>query len=148
MMRFADSSYTAGLDLDLPFERTDELIQYKRRLIALQQQQREIARARDNIIGEMRNVWRQLRSYEQSYEIQRVSVTLSEKRVESTQLLFEGGRVDIRELLDAQDDLSSARNSLTRSLVDHRISWLKLLYQIGKLPINPGNLWSEQLEVQ
>jgi len=148
LMKFADSSYTAGLDLDLPLERTNELIQYKRRLITLQQQQREIARARDNIIGEMRNVWRQLRSYEQSYEIQRVSVTLSEKRVESTQLLFEGGRVDIRELLDAQDDLSSARNSLTRSLVNHRISWLKLLYQLGQLPINPGNLWSEQLEVQ
>jgi outer membrane protein TolC len=148
LMKFADSSYTAGLDLDLPLERTNELIQYKRRLIVLQQQQREIALARDNIIGEMRNVWRQLRSYEQSYEIQRVSVTLSEKRVESTQLLFEGGRVDIRELLDAQDDLSSARNSLTKSLVNHRISWLKLLYQLGQLPINPGNLWSEQLEVQ
>lgn len=148
LMKFADSSYTAGLDLDLPLERTSELIQYKRRLIALQQQHREIAKARDNIIGDLRNVWRQLRSYEQSYEIQRISVTLSEKRVESTQLLFEGGRVDIRELLDAQDDLSSARNSLTRSLVNHRISWLKLLYQLGQLPINPVNLWSEQLEVQ
>jgi outer membrane protein TolC len=148
LMKFADSSYVAGLDLDLPLERTNELIQYKRRLIALQQQQREIAKARDNIIGDLRNVWRQLRSYEQSYEIQRISVTLSEKRVESTQLLFEGGRVDIRELLDAQDDLSSAKNSLTRSLVNHRISWLKLLYQLGQLPINPVNLWSEQLEVQ
>ncbi len=148
LMKFADSSYTAGLDLELPLERTSELIQYKRRLIALQQQQREIAKARDHIIGDLRNVWRQLRSYEQSYEIQRISVTLSEKRVESTQLLFEGGRVDIRELLDAQDDLSSARNSLARSLVNHRISWLKLLYQLGQLPIDPVNLWSEQLEVQ
>jgi len=148
LMRFGDSSYTAGLDLELPLERTDELVLYKRRLIALQQQQREIARARDNIIADLRNIWRQLRSFEQSYEIQRVSVTLSEKRVESTQLLFEGGRVDIRELLDAQDDLSSARNSLTLALVNHRISWLKLLYQLGQLPIDPINLWSTQLEVQ
>ena len=148
LMKFADSDYTAGLDMELPLERTDELVRYRRSLIIERQQEREMVKARDNIIGDLRNVWRQLRSYEQSYQIQRVSVTLSEKRVESTQLLFEGGRVDIRELLDAQDDLSSAKNSLTRSLVNHRISWLKLLYQLGQLPIDPGSLWSEQLELQ
>ncbi len=147
LMKFGDSDYSAGLNMELPLERTNELVQYKRRLIAEQQQEREIVKARDNIIGDLRNVWRQLRSYEQSYQIQKVSVTLSEKRVESTQLLFEGGRVDIRELLDAQDDLSNAKNSLTRSLVNHRISWLKLLYQLGQLPIDPGSLWSEQLEL-
>ncbi len=144
---FADGDYFLGLDLDLPFDRTNEAINLKRRQIALQQQQRSIEENKDVIVGELRNIWRQLQSYEQSYEIQRISVTLAEKRVESTQLLFEGGRVDIRELLDAQDDLSSAKNSLTKALVNHRICWLKLLYQLGELPLDPVNLWSDSLEV-
>jgi outer membrane protein TolC len=146
-MDFADSDYYLGLDLDLPFDRTNEAINLQRRRIALRQQQRSIDESKDIIIGDLRNIWRQLKSYEQSYEIQRISVNLAEKRVESTQLLFEGGRVDIRELLDAQDDLSSAKNSLTRALVNHRICWLKLLYQLGELPIDPVSLWSDTLEV-
>lgn len=147
-MDFADSDYFLGLDLDLPFDRTNEVINLKRRRIALQQHTRLIDESKDMIIADLRNIWRQLKSYEQSYEIQRISVILAEKRVESTQLLFEGGRVDIRELLDAQDDMSSAKNSLTRALVNHRIFWLKLLYQLGELPIDPVNLWSETLAVE
>ena len=103
--------------------------------------------AKDSITNELRSSWRSLNSYGQTCAIQKVSVELSEKRVESTQLLFEGGRINIRELLDAQDDLASARNALTQALVNHRISWLKLLYQLGQLPVSAENLWSEQLDM-
>ena len=81
-------------------------------------------------------------------KIQKLSVALAEKRVENTKMLFEDGRIAIREYLDAQDDLSNARNSLTRQLVTHRMCWLRLLYQLDELQVDPGTLWTERLEVK
>jgi outer membrane protein TolC len=147
MPKFGDADYAIGATLDLPFDRLNETIALKRAMIALHAQQRAVDAARDNITNELRSSWRSLNSYGQTCAIQKVSVELSEKRVESTQLLFEGGRINIRELLDAQDDLDSARIALTQALVNHRISWLKLLYQLGQLPVSAENLWSEQLDM-
>ena len=145
--KFGDADFSVGANLDLPFDRMNEAIALKRALISLQAQQRAVDAAKDSITNELRSSWRSLNSYGQTCAIQKVSVELSEKRVESTQLLFEGGRINIRELLDAQDDLASARNALTQALVNHRISWLKLLYQLGNLPVSAENLWSEQLDL-
>lgn len=148
LLKLSHNSYGAGFTADLPFDRTNQLLELKRRQIALTQQQRRVDESQDNIIAGLRQVWRQLRAYEQNYQIQRLSVQLSEKRVESTRMLFEGGRVGIRELLDSQDDLSAAQNSLTKALVNHRISWLRLLYQLEELPIASDTLWSSQLEIE
>jgi outer membrane protein TolC len=72
-------------------------------------------------------------------------VTLAEKRVESTELLFQAGRVNIRELLDARDSLIVARNAVTLALVNHRLSWLRLLDQLEQLSTEPGSLWAPAL---
>lgn len=148
LLKLSHNSYGAGVTADLPFDRTNQLLELKRRHILLTQQRRRVDESRDNIIAGLRQVWRQLRAYEQNYQIQRLSVELSEKRVESTRMLFEGGRVGIRELLDSQDDLSAAQNSLTKALVNHRISWLRLLDQLEALPIASDTLWSSQLEIE
>ncbi len=146
--RFLDAEYSVGLEMDLPFDRTEEAIALKRALISREQRRRAIDESREELVQSLRTTWNNLRSYEQKVKIQKMSVALAEKRVENTKMLFEDGRIAIREYLDAQDDLSNARNSLTRQLVTHRMCWLRLLYQLDELQVDPGTLWTERLEVK
>lgn len=141
-----DKGYaSAGLDAELPLDKTDEYIDYKRALIAEDRQRREVAESRDDIVADLRSVWRSLLAARQDIDIQRLSVELAEKRVDSTKTQFEGGRVDIRELLESQDDLIDARNSYTDAVVSYRMSWLRLQYQLEQLPTEPETLWSPAL---
>ena len=116
-------------------------------MIDLGRQERELEQAREEITQSLRRTWNTLLSYRQRIAIQKLSVSLAEKRVENTRMLFEDGRIAIREYLDAQDDLSNARNSLTRQLVSNRICWLQLLHQREELPVDPGTLWCVQMEM-
>lgn len=143
-----EGTYSVGLDGELPLDRTDELIAYRNALISEAQQQRSVSLAHDRIVADLRSVWRRLKSSEQSYQIQRLSVDLARKRVESTELLFQAGRVNIREVLDARDALISAENALTVALVEHRMTWLRLMYNLEQLPTEPDTLWSPALGLQ
>ena len=145
--RFGDAEYSLGLEIDLPFDRTDELIALRRAQIAAQRQKRELDAAHDEIVRSLRSTWVNLEAYARRVEIQKLSVSLAEQRVENSRMLFEDGRIAIRDYLDAQDDLSTARNSLTQQLVAHRMSWLQLLYQLDELKVDPATLWTERLEI-
>ncbi len=145
--RVGKAEYSAGLEADLPLDRTTEAIALRRAMIALGRQERELAQSQEEVTQSLRRTWNTLRSYGQRIAIQKLSVTLAEKRVENTRMLFEDGRIAIREYLDAQDDLSNARNSLTRQLVSHRICWLQLLHQLEELPVDPDTLWCTQMEM-
>lgn len=145
--RLGDTEFAFGLDVDLPFDRTEETIALRRAQIAYQRQQRNVSAMQDEIVQSLRSTWVDLEAYARRVEIQKLSVQLAEQRVENSRMLFEDGRIAIRDYLDAQDDLSDARNSLTRQLVAHRMSWLRLLYQLDELKIDSQTLWTERLEV-
>lgn len=147
-LAFNKGNYTAELDADLPFDRTSEIIAYRRALINEDRQTRTVTQEHDRIIADLRNVWRRLKSSEQNYQIQSLSLDLARKRVESTELLFQAGRVNIREVLDARDSLIVAENAVTVALVEHRMNWLRLMYQLEQLPTEPETLWSPALALQ
>jgi outer membrane protein TolC len=63
--------------------------------------------------------------------------------VKSSQLFLEAGRIQIRDLLDAQDALLSAQNALTRAVIDYRIAELELQQDMGVLAVNEKGLWRE-----
>jgi outer membrane protein TolC len=145
--RLHGTDFTFGLDADLPLDRVTQTIALKRAHISLDQQKREVDEARDELIRSLRHTWNNLRSYAKKVEIQKIAISLAERRVENNRLLFEDGRIAIREYLDSQDDLSNARNSLAQQLVAHRKCWLQLLYQLDELKVDPQTLWTEQLNV-
>jgi len=76
-----------------------------------------------------------------------MSVTLARKRVESTELLFQAGRVNMRDVLEAQDALTRAENSRTQVLVSYRLDWLRLLLDMERLSVDPATLWTTDLRV-
>ncbi len=142
-LSFEGAQYTALLSLDLPIERTAERNAYRSSLISLEQATRRVQSLEDDIKLAIRDQLRSLLESRESLKIQAQSVVVAEKRVKSSTLFLEAGRIEIRDLLDAQDSLLSAQNSLTSAVVSYRIAELELQRDLGLLEVNEKGLWRE-----
>jgi outer membrane protein TolC len=140
---FDRGNYAALLTLDLPIERTRERNEYRNSLIDLERAARSVQTLEDQIKLSIRSELRSLLESRESLKIQAQSVVVAEKRVRSTQYFLEAGRTEIRNLLEAQDALLSAQNSLTRAIVDYRIAELELQRDLDVLKVNEQGLWRE-----
>ena len=140
-MRFDRGNYAALLNLDLPIERTRERNEYRNSLIDLDRATRNVQSLEDQIKLSIRSELRTLLESRESLKTQ--AVVVAEKRVRSTKLFLEAGRIEIRDLLDAQDSLLSAQNSLTQAVVNYRIAELELQRDLGLLNVNEKGLWRE-----
>ncbi len=143
VLSFHGGRYAALLSLDLPIERTRERDEYRNSLIDLERATRDVQNLEDDIKLAVRNELRTLLESRESLKIQAQSVLVAEKRVKSSQLFLEAGRIQIRDLLDAQDSLLSAQNALTRAVIDYRIAELELQQDMGVLAVNEKGLWRE-----
>lgn len=142
-LRFHEGSYGFGLESDLPLDRKDERNAYRKALIAIEQRQREYDRRKDEVKLEVMQAYRQLIEAAESYSIQSRSLELARRRVEMTSLLLEDGRARTRDLLEAQDDLLVAENSLTTALIDYTIEKLSFFRDVGILQIRPDGMWKK-----
>lgn len=141
--RLDQGVYTAGIDLDLPLYRTPERNAYRATLIALEQAVRAYQAEEDNIKLAVRNRLRDLLEARESLKTQSQAVVVAERRVASTNMLFEAGRVEIRDVLDAESSLTRAKNALTAALVDYRVAELSIQRDLGLLEVNHEGLWQE-----
>ncbi len=135
--------YSTRLNLDLPLERTRERNQYRESLISLERTVRDLQNQEDQIKLQVRGNLRTLLESRENIRIQSKAVTIAERRVDSTNLFLEAGRAEIRDLLDAQESLVSAQNSLTSALINYRIAELELQQNMGVLQVGPDGLWTE-----
>jgi len=142
-LRFGQGDYQALLRLDLPLDRTAERAAYRESLIALESAVRNLQAVEDQVKLDVRDGIRSLEEAHESVTIQAEAVRLAERRVNSTDLFFQAGRAEIRDLLDAQEDLVSAQNALTAALVNYRIAELELERDTGRLRISPDGVWTE-----
>jgi outer membrane protein TolC len=146
-LRFDKGVYSTLLTLDLPFERTRERNDYRNSFIALEQAVRNVQMLEDQIKLSIRNRLRTLLESRETLKIQAKSVLVAEKRVKSTELFLDAGRaqIQIRDLLDAQNDLLSAQNALTLAAVNYRIAELEMQSDMGLLKVDEKGLWHEYL---
>jgi len=142
-LSFDGARYAALLSLDLPIERTAERNAYRNSWINLERATRTVQSLEDQIKLSIRNQLRTLLESRESLKIQAQSVVVAEKRVRSSTLFLEAGRIQIRDLLEAQDDLLAAQNSLTSAVVSYRIAELQLQRDLGLLKVNEQGLWQE-----
>ncbi len=131
-----------GIDLDLPLERTAERNTVVRRMIDARRARRHRERLADAIDAEVREAWRDLAEAARSIPIQREGLRLAERRVESTQMLLEGGTATIRDRLEAENARVSSANALTRVLVDHVLVRLEVERAAGILAVDADGDWS------
>jgi len=142
-IRFDRGQYAALLSLDLPVERTRERNEYRNSLLNLEQATRSVQSLEDDIKFSVRSELRALLESRESLKIQAQSVVVAEKRVRSSTIFLEAGRTQIRDLLESQDSLLAAQNSLTRAVIDYRIAELELQRDLGLLKVNEQGLWRE-----
>lgn len=142
-LEFDRGTYSALLTLDLPIERTSEMITYRRSYLDLEQTVRSLQQLEDSVKLDIRNNLRNLRESRENLQIQALARDLAERRVASTQLFLEAGRAEIRDLLDARDALLSAQDSLTSALINYRLAELELQRDLGVLEVSPEGLWEE-----
>lgn len=142
-LQFHHGTYSLGLEADLPLDRKAERNAYREALIALEQRRREYQGDVDEVELDVRQAYRQLREAAERYETQTISLELAETRVESTTLLLQAGRVTTRDLLDSQDALLGAQNSVTAALVDYAIAKLSFFRDVGVLQVKPDGMWEQ-----
>ena len=135
--------FSALLTLDLPFERTAERNVYRNSFIVLERAVRDVQKLEDQMKLSIRKRLRDMYESRESLRIQARAVSLAEKRVKSTSLFFEAGRAQVRDLLEAQDALLSAKNGFTAAAVDYRMAELEFQRDTGLLQIDEKGIWQE-----
>lgn len=142
-LRLPRGLYMAGLNVDLPLERTAERNDYRNAYIDLEQSIRSLQQLEDQIKLSVRNSLRSLIEQRETIRIQAEAVKLARRRVDSTELFLQAGRAEIRDVLDAQESLVTAQNALTSALVGYRVAELTLQRDMGVLEIDAHGLWTE-----
>ena len=135
--------FSALLTLNLPFERTVEAVAYRNSFILLEQAVRNVQDLEDTIKIEVRSLLGDLLEARETLQIQAKAVSLAQKRVKSISLFMDAGRAETRDLLEAQDALLQAQNSLTSARVNYRIAELEIQRDMGVLVITETGLWQE-----
>lgn len=135
--------YNALLTLDPPFERTREMVSYRNAIISMEQAVRNLQNLEDSIKLDVRNRLRDLREARESLRIQAQAVDLAERRVRSTTLSLQAGRVISRDVLEAQSDLLASQNSLTSAMVNYRVAEWQLQRDLGVLLVDEKGIWTE-----
>ncbi len=139
----ASGTYTAGLEMDLPWERTKERNDYRNSLIALERATRTQQETEDKIKQDVRLDFRNLQSVRTAYLIQGEALRLATRRVESTQLFMQAGRAQMRDVLDAQDSLVTAQNAMNAALISCRVTELQLQRDMEVLDVDEEGLLRE-----
>jgi outer membrane protein TolC len=135
--------YSATVTSDLPWERTAERNAYRASYITLEQAARSVQELEDNIKLAIRSALRTLAQTRKSFAIQSSAVKLALSRVTGTKLLFKLERVEMQEVLKAQESLVQAQDAMTAALVSYRIAELQLQRDMGVLEIDEKGLWRE-----
>lgn len=138
-----EGAYGALLRLDPPLRRVKERNAFRRSQILLEQAVRSAQEAEDRVKQQVRGNLRALLQARESLRIQSEAVRIAERRVESSNLFLEAGRAAIRDVLEAQDALLSARNALTAAMVEYRMTEVELQKNIGLLRVDSRGQWIE-----
>lgn len=142
-LEFHKGLYQLGLDADLPLDRKTQRNAYREALIGLEQQRRSYDNTLDTVVLEVRQTHRQLKATAEQYVTQEKALVLAEERVRNMPVLLKSGRARTRDLLESQDALLQAQNSLTAALVNHAIAKLSFYRDVGILEVRPDGMWAQ-----
>jgi outer membrane protein TolC len=130
-----------ALHLDLPLVRVPRANEYRLALIRFELALRTFTRRLDDLKNNIETGLRRLENRRLNYENQKNALVLANRRVESTTLLLEAGRAEVRDLIEAQDSQISAQNAVTAAIVEHQQARLQLMLDIGALRTELPKFW-------
>ncbi len=128
--------WSLGLSYDLPVDRLPERNAFRASLVNLQAALRNMELFQDQIRANIRDLVRQVAANRETWNIQKRSVELAERRVESARLNLQAGRSSTRDVLEAERALLSAQNAATRALIDFSLASLRLYNEMELLEVD------------
>jgi len=142
-LRFHEGIYNFGFNADLPLDRKIQRNNYRAWLIKLEDAQRTYDEAVDTVKLNVRDAYRDLQETADRYDIEKNSLELARRRVETNKLLLDAGRVSVRILLQSEDALLAAQNAVTAALIDHLSAKLSFFRDVGILQVRPDGMWGQ-----
>jgi outer membrane protein TolC len=142
-----DYRLNGGVQLDLPLNRKLERNNYRSSIISFERQLRTLSLFLDDLKNDLRADLRTLDQSRQSYDIQVRAKALADRRVESSELSLQAGRIQVRDVVDAQTARVQAYNAATAALVDYHLTRMRLLLDLGLLKTQKERFWLDAGEI-
>ena len=129
--------------MDLPIERRSERNAYRSALVAVENAVRNYQRQEDSLKESIRSAMRSMSQTKANLQIQFIAMNLAERRVRNQEILLQAGRADMTVMLEAQDSLVSAKNSLYSAMISYKNQELALQRELGLLDVSVDGTWKE-----
>ncbi|MCC6682778.1 MAG: TolC family protein [Phycisphaeraceae bacterium] len=134
-----EGDYQIGATLALPLDRLVERTRLRRAQIDLEQQKRSYQLSRDQIALQVRRTVRSIEQARITLQLQEQNVFLAERRLEGLHIQEED--IQPREIIDAEEDLLSARDRRESAVADLRSNVLQYLLDTGQMRVAPDGRW-------
>jgi len=131
------------LTIDLPIERRSERNAYRSALIAVESAVRAYQQEEDSLKNTIRSDMRSMSQTKDNLQIQYMAMNLAERRVRNQEILLQAGRADMTVMLEAQDSLVQAKNSLYSAMINYKNQELALQRDLGLLEVSVNGTWKE-----
>lgn len=132
---FNEGVFRGLINLDLPFDRRRESNALRTAIINFESRMRAYQKREGELKLLIRSGLRNIELNVENYTILEGSLVLAQRRVERANLMLEAGRIQVRDLLEAEEDLVQARNALTDSRVNYQILLWSLERDLGVLEV-------------
>ena len=137
-----DSTATrAQVKFSLPWDRRRERNQYRQSLVARDQAERDYRESEDGVKNDVRAGYRNLVASRALYGNKVEAYKTACMRVEANDLFMQSGRSSMRDILEAEAALLTARNALCSAVIDWWTSDLELRCSTGSLEIKHDGTW-------
>ena len=130
-----------GLTFTLPLDQQAERNSYRASLISLERSRRNLERFEDELRRDILNSVRELQQIEKRIQIQTDQIERERRAVAVTQVRYEAGDAETRDVLDARQGLTTAQNALIDLKVQHFTQRIQLLRNIGVFFVDDNGIW-------
>lgn len=134
-------SASVGLAFTVPLQQKAERNAWRSAQISLAQARRSLQLQEDQLDLDIRDALRRLKSLEERIVLQQDQIEQERRAVTVTEIRYEAGQVDNRDLLEARQALVDAQNALIRLYVEHFVGRLNLLRDMGLFFVDDRGMW-------
>jgi len=124
-------------------DRYTESNTYRSSLISVKRSQRDYEEFEDRVRADVRRALRRIDQQENIRQIQSLNVTENERRLEAARAQFDLGRSTNQDVVDAENELLSARNDYARAVAAYRIAILEFRRDTGTLRVTDDGRWED-----
>jgi outer membrane protein TolC len=135
--RDGQTTYSAGITLSIPMDRRPERDAVRAARLDLDLAERNAEQAEDEVRLEIASAYRQIAYLAQAAQIEKRTLAIAEKRAENARLRFKNGELENRDVVEAENELLHARNSLAQAQVQYAMQRLRLMQSAGVLDVAP-----------